>query len=84
MRSSNQKVKVIRHQSESKHLNWVPRFCQRGEAKMEELGNLELDERKLRDRSLVDQGITIKPACCARELLGMAGLYHLCERDHKR
>jgi hypothetical protein len=27
MRSFNQKVKVIRHQSESKHLNWVPRFC---------------------------------------------------------
>jgi hypothetical protein len=27
MRSFNQKVKVIRHQRESKHLNWVPRFC---------------------------------------------------------
>jgi hypothetical protein len=27
MRSFNQKVKVIRHQRESKHLNWVPRSC---------------------------------------------------------
>jgi hypothetical protein len=25
-----------------------------------------------------------KPACCARGILGMAGLYHLGERDHKR
>jgi hypothetical protein len=33
MRSFNQKVKVIRHQRESKHLNWVPRFCQREDGK---------------------------------------------------
>ena len=44
MRSFNQNVKVIRHQSESKHLNWLPRFCQREDGK-EGLVIIELYER---------------------------------------
>jgi hypothetical protein len=33
MRSFTHKVKMIRHQRESKHLNWVARFCSRKDKK---------------------------------------------------